>query len=50
MKKKNITDKFKGIIPTVALKLGERSANQACVWWYNQPKLPEGLKKSEDKK
>ncbi len=50
MEKKKLTEKVKGIIPAVALKLGERSANQACVWWYNQPKMPAGLKKVEDKK
>lgn len=35
------------VLPAIARKIGQQSANQACVWWYAQPKVPEGLKKSK---
>ena len=44
MEKKQIVNKFKGIIPAVARKLGEQSVDQACVWWFNQPKVPQSMK------
>ncbi len=50
MEKKTMKEKAKNFIPAVALKLGEHSATQACIWWFNQPKMPTGLKKEEKNK
>lgn len=39
---KDIVDKF---IATVAYEASRKSANQACWYFFNQPKLPETVKK-----
>lgn len=41
---KNKTSKIKTFIPDMALKLAKKSAKDACVWWFNQPKMPDELK------
>lgn len=45
-------NKKKGLLPKLAKSLGVRSVNQTCIWWYNQPKVPEKLKQmvKEEKK
>lgn len=42
---KTIKDKIKKFIPNIALAVGQKSVNQACVWWFNQPKVPDSMKK-----
>lgn len=36
-----------GLIPKLAKKIGERSANQTCAWWSHQPKVPNGMKQGK---
>lgn len=38
--------KTSGIIPSIAKSMGERSVTTRCIWWFNQPKVPEGMKKA----
>ena len=45
MKNENKTNKIKTLIPYLALKLAKKSTKDACVWWFNQPKISEELKK-----
>ena len=47
MENKKNTSKVWGIIPAVAKKMGERSVDAACAWWFNQPKVPESMKKQK---
>lgn len=35
------------VIVNLSRKMGERSVNSACTWWYNQPKVPESMKKEK---
>ncbi len=44
MKDSKFTKKVAKAIPQMALKLGQRTVDQACTWWYNQPKVPESMK------
>lgn len=37
------TNKKQGLMPKLAKRLGERSVNSACVWLWNQPKVPEAM-------
>ncbi|HRF69855.1 MAG TPA: cyclic lactone autoinducer peptide [Candidatus Pelethenecus sp.] len=36
-----------GLIPKMARKIGERSANQTCAWWSHQPSVPQSMKNSK---
>ena len=47
MKNEKKTFKAMNLIPALAKKVGERSADAACTWWFNQPKVPESMKKNE---
>ena len=47
MKQENKQNNLLRIIPTVAKKIGERSVDAACLWWFNQPKVPESMKKQK---
>lgn len=43
MNKKTDVSK-KAIIPKIARSIGERSVDTYCLWWFNQPKVPESMK------
>lgn len=43
---KHSLEKKKPMVTRIARKIGECSAEAACAWWINQPKLPESMKKS----
>jgi len=47
MKVKNFITKLMtaGVLNSLALMLVAQSANQACVWFYHQPELPEAASK-----
>ena len=47
MKNEKNTSKAMNLIPALAKKVGERSADAACHWWFNQPKVPESMKKQK---
>ncbi|MHB8963650.1 MAG: cyclic lactone autoinducer peptide [Saccharofermentanales bacterium] len=34
---------FGGIFSSIALIIGIASMNTVCIWWYHQPKVPEGM-------
>ena len=34
-----------GVLNSLALMMVIESANQACIWFYHQPKFPESAKK-----
>ena len=44
MIKNNNKNNLLKIIPNVAKKIGEKSVDSACLWWINQPKVPESMK------
>lgn len=35
------------LLPKLAKKIGEKSVDSACLWWVNQPKVPESMKKQK---
>lgn len=35
------------LIPKVAKKMGEKAASSVSLWWFNQPKVPESMKKQK---
>lgn len=37
-----------GLVPKVAKLLGDGSVDSVCLWWFNQPKLPEELKRLKE--
>lgn len=37
----------KGILPKIAHGIGQHSAETYCFWWFNQPKIPESMKKDK---
>lgn len=42
---KKLMLKYGSSLAAFALMIGVSSSSQACWWWYNQPKEPEGMKK-----
>ena len=51
MKHNNSVKKYHiGLIPKLAKKIGERSANQTCAWWSHQPKVPASMKQEKNDK
>jgi cyclic lactone autoinducer peptide len=42
--------RFGGTIASLALIVGVASANAACIWWFHQPKVPNGMKTAKSKK
>ena len=44
---KNVNEQKKGIMPKVARSLGEKSVSTFCFWWFNQPKIPASMKKTD---
>lgn len=43
--KKILKEKVLGFVRRTSVKTAEQSANQTCLWWIHQPKLPEKVKK-----
>lgn len=42
---KKIVLKYGSAFATLAMMVGISSSTKACWFWYNQPKVPEGMKK-----
>lgn len=40
----NIINKIGSVIPKLALSLGLNTSEQACIWWFHQPKVHAKLK------
>ena len=34
-------NKIGSAIPKLALTIGLNTSEQACIWWFHQPKIPE---------
>ena len=41
----NVVGKLAGIIPAVALMMGNATVSQACILWFHQPEIPEEMKR-----
>ena len=42
--KKTLKEKILGLVRKTSVKTAEQSANQTCLWWIYQPKLPKKVK------
>ncbi len=42
---KKIKEKVRCLLGKAAIKSAENSANQTCLWWIYQPKLPDKVQK-----
>ena len=40
-----VINKIGSAIPKLALSLGLNTSEQACIWWFHQPKVPESLER-----
>lgn len=46
---KKTSEVKKGILPKIAQSIGQRSVDTYCLWWFNQPKVPDSLKRKTSK-
>ncbi len=44
---KNTNKEKEALLPKLARKVGEKSVSAASAWWYNQPVVPESMKKQK---
>lgn len=44
---KKLVLKYGSAFATLAMMVGISSSTKACWFWYNQPKVPEGIKSSQ---
>ena len=40
-----VINKISSTIPKIALSIGLNTSEQACIWWFHQPKVPESLER-----
>ena len=40
-----VINKIGSAIPKLALTIGLNTSEQACIWWFHQPKVPSKLEK-----
>ncbi len=45
MKVSRLINKIGSVIPKLALSIGLSTTEQACIWWFHQPKAPAKLEK-----
>lgn len=41
----NTLNKIGSIIPKIAISIGLSTSDQACIWWFHQPKVPVALER-----